>query len=204
MNRRALFTLAALPSVAALQSKARAHSLQTDAARPAARQAAHGASMPVEVDLDDPSAAEFFRNPPTDLYVRLEELDPGDPGQLSGAVLRIMSGGKYVIFNAEIGEALQRDGSRITHCLGTLHYEELASLAAADPSDCSDSEVVPLRELYSWADRGAFSGADLILFAGEDPELQLRFGAHCLGVLRGEPLAKFLACLRMRRSALTA
>jgi hypothetical protein len=58
-----------------------------------------------------------------------------------------------------------------------------------------------LREIYPYARPDAFSGATLVFFGGHEPKIQLHFGAHCLGVLRGRVLAAFLKCARIRSAA---
>jgi hypothetical protein len=191
MNRRNFIQAAALSTVTALQIRGREMSLP----------AVHAA--PLEVDLADPDAARHIGNSMTELYVRLEELHPADPGQLSGTFLRVMqSGAEFTFLNAQCA-ALQPDGSQGFHIYGWLDGAELAYIGSVDSTDETGSFVVRLREHYAYRpDRpDCYSGASLILFAGDDPELQVSFGGHSLGVLRGQLLTNFLWCVRQRCSA---
>ena len=119
MNRRLfLRTAAALPAAAALSANV--------TASPQAQ--SHGAMKPVEVDIIDPASAEYLRDESVDVFARLEELDPGDLGQLSGCSLRILASGPLT---AEV-DALQRNGDRLSHCLGYQRLLKEGKLAADD------------------------------------------------------------------------
>jgi hypothetical protein len=179
MKRRSFIQAAALSTVTALQSRGRSVSLP-----PVSK-------APIEVDLANPDAARHIGNPGTDFFVLLEEMYPGDPGQLSGTSVRIMQSGKHTILNAEVTSA-QRDGTLLSHCYGYLNGAELAHIAVAKTFQ------LRLRELYPEVRPGRYSGAILTLSAGSHPELQVCFGNHCLGVLRGRLLARFLDCVRQR------
>ncbi len=154
-------------------------------------------SHPLEVDLAEPGAARHIGNSATEVYVRLEELYPGDPGQLSGASLRIMDSGKFTALNAECS-SLQRDGSQLAHAYGCLSAEDLVCVGAADPTDAGAGFFLRFLETFPRIRPERYSGASLILVAGGEPELRVCFGNHCLGVLRGQLLTTFLACVRQR------
>jgi hypothetical protein len=160
-------------------------------------------TRPVEVDLGSPEAARHISYAGTDLFVRLEELFPGDPGELSGAELRIHESGEYTIVSA-LGCAIQRDGFVGCHSYGFLDGPDLAFVGASDPADSSAAFCLRLRELYPEIRPDAYSGANLTLFSGERPELRVSFGSHCVGVLRGELLGTFLACVHQRCAMETA
>jgi hypothetical protein len=195
MNRRSFFrAAAAVSTVAVLETSAGANAQLMNA--PEQAESSPAIQKPVEVNLADSGTAVWRHDPAIDLFVRLEELYPGDPGQLSGAVLRIMADGRCAYLQAEIGDVQQPYGGRTTHCLGYVGAGEMAQLA--DDAESGAAFIRPLRELYPYAAPNAFSGAKLIFFGGEKPEIQLCFGAHCLGVLRGQLLATFLRCARMR------
>ncbi|MBZ5584243.1 MAG: hypothetical protein LAQ30_18920 [Acidobacteriia bacterium] len=195
MNRRSFFQAAAASTAAVLASGASADSHIMNA--PGQAESSPAVQNPLEVNIADPGAPRCWRDRATDVFVQLEELHPGDPGQLSGTVLRIMEAGRYASLQAEIGDVQQPYGGRATHCLGYLGAGELAQLA----DDAESGEALftrPLRELYPCVLPNALSGARLIFVGGDRPEMQLCFGAHCLGVVRGQLLKTFLRCARMR------
>jgi hypothetical protein len=170
MNRRSFIEAAAVSTMAVLQTGARPRVTR----------------KPVEVDIIDPVATEYLRDESVDVFARLEEADPADPGQLSGCSLRIMNCGS-VQLRVDI-DANQRDGSRHSHCLGEVDDRDLSSIADADLANEADSFSIP-----------AFpAGVFLVLAAGAEPEMSVCIRAHCLGVLRGRALAAFLGCLRTR------
>ena len=189
MNRRSFIQAAALLPAVASQTRGTHFSLPPVL------------SHPVEVELSEPDAARHIGNPGTELYVRLEELFPGDPGQLSGISLRIMESGKFTVVSAE-GASPQRDGSQLSHCYGWRYGAELPHVT--DPTDDEAGFCVRLRELYPKISPESYSGVSLILFAGENPELRISFCNHCLGVLRGPLLSTFLECVRLRCEMETA
>lgn len=157
---------------------------------------------PFEVNLADPGSMVYLEDPCVEMFLRLEELYQADPGQLSGAALRIGASGPHADLGAEIGDILQPDGSRGIHSLGYLTPEDLGDfvrgLRRGGPF------MMSLREIYPQARPDAFSGADLTVCEGHQPELRLHLGTHCLGVLRdGPPLTRFLYCARVRSARFT-
>ena len=181
MNRRT-FLQAAASTVAALQCKAQIGRFQTsEPAEP----------TPVEVDLADPSSRRWRENPAVDAYVRLEELYPGDPGQLSGTSLRITESGKSAWLRAEFG----------THCLGFLDAGKVADFVSTVQADSRQELRTFLFELYPEIEPRRWSGSSLLFMGGDDPEIRLCCGfgaAHCLGVVRGANLGALLECARVR------
>lgn len=186
LNRRTFFQTAALLPAAVLQSNGRAIPLQP-APMP----------VPVEVDLAEPGAEAYIGHSATDLFVRLEELDPGDPGELSGAVLRIGDSEEDLSISATIGDVLQRDGSRTSHLLGFMEAEGMLRLASLDPIGGERDFAVFFTGNLCHPE-GAYFAVGLVLYPGDSPELHLNAGRHCLGVLRGELVSKFFACLGER------
>ena len=148
---------------------------------------------PVEVDLADPDAERHIGNSGTNVYVCLEELHPADPGQLSGARLRILESGRYTLLNAE-STVLLRGGEKGSHWYGCLDGAELAAICQTPGTPF----FIRLREFYFETRPAPYSGLSLTHFSGDDPELRACFGTHCLGVLRGGLLLRFLNCLRQR------
>jgi hypothetical protein len=117
-------------------------------------------------------------------------LYPADPGQLSGAVLYLLQAGPHTCIHASLA-------SESRHILGYFNAASIRRLV--DEAETGASIAMGLREYYpvdSSQDR--FSGATLALSGGDSPEARLCFGAHCLGVLRGDLLAKFLKCAAIR------
>jgi len=156
------------------------------------------AQRPVEVDLDSRSADEYLQDGRVDLVSRLEEVDPADPGILSGASLRIMDIGPQTRLTAEI-DAIQRDGTRLSHCIGTS--DDPAPLIENDLTSSAEKPVqLWLRELEYRPRTGVYSGATIQLFGGEAPELLVCVGPHAVGVLRGRSLTAFLDSLNFRLS----
>ena len=187
MNRRSFFT--AVAAAASANSPAMNMPEHTESSSTTRK--------PVEVDLADPDSAAYRRDESVDLFVRLEELYPGDPGQLSGAVLRIMGSDRDARLVAEIGDVLQPYGGTAPHCLGYLDVPDLRQLAV---EGANERGFVDLWELYPEMRSGTFwlSGATLNFSGGNVPDIQLCFGEHCLGVLRGKLLTAFLECARIR------
>jgi hypothetical protein len=197
MKRESSLRTAAAPTAAVLETKTGANSQIMKAPEPSGSSPA--IKKPVEVDLGAPGAAVYWEDPRVELFVRLEELYPGDPGQLSGAALRISESGPCAELRAETGDI--PDGSRGLHCLGYLTAEEVEDFARKFHR--GGAFMVSLREPYPHATPDAFSGAELT-FAGDlQPEIRLGFGRHCLGVLREPLLSVFLRCARVRSAAFT-
>jgi hypothetical protein len=210
MNRRRFLQTASVSTAAALHSSAQSSAPLSPPAAPA--------DTPFGIDIADLSAAAHVANNVMDLFVRLEE--PDEPGDLSGAALCIADAGEDVALVAAFRDIPQRGGRPATqHFLGAIPAADLAPIASTDPKTASEGFCVAFRE----GEKG--SGLCLMFLAGEDPELGLyimsgreamaatlcvergerpmvlgRCLGHCLGVLRGELLARFFDFLR-RRSA---
>ena len=189
MKRKAIQAAALLP---ASQDKGRETSLL-----PPVHQ------CPFQVDLADPDAARHIGDSVMNLFVRLEERFPADPGELSGVSLRILESGKCTVLDAE-NAAPQRDGLQGTHVLGYLTGAELAYVGAANPKNDNDTFLIRLRESHPRISFDSYSGVILALNAGKNPELSVYFDSHCLGVLRGRLVAMFLKCVRQRCEMETA
>jgi hypothetical protein len=139
-----------------------------------------------EIDLSDPSEYNHRKNRSIDLFVRLEELHPADPGQLGGAVLYLGAGGPHTFIHATLA-------CESRHILGYFNAASIRRLV--EEAKTGASIAIGLREYYAESRQDRFSGATLAISGGESPEAQLCFGAHCFGVLRGDLLAKFLECV---------
>ncbi len=189
LTRRLFFRSMALPAAAAVQAGTQSKFL------PPASGSVRS-SAPAEADLAEPAAEKYFRHGLTDLFVRLEELDPADPGLLSGALLRISQYGEFMLLRADI-EAFQRGGQRLPHCLGCLDAAHVAAIASFDPHDEDGGFRLRMADLII---PEALSPVDLELIAGGNPELRLYIGGHCLGVLNGDLLLRLFSSLRMRRA----
>lgn len=137
---------------------------------------------PFDADIADPSAKAQGANHSVDLFARMEERHPADPGELSGAVLRIMGAGEWIAVCATIGDVMQSDGCRAGHLMGWLDAATTARMASIDPTTI-DEEVSFL--LSNPIDQADCYGVWLTLVAGENPELRLDLSNHCFGVLRG-------------------
>jgi hypothetical protein len=153
----------------------------------------------VEVDLADSKAENYWRDSTVDLFIRLEELCPGDPGELSGALIRVMNGGKFASLNVSIGDTLQPYGDRTAHWLGYLDADELMQFTTQVLT--GRIAKARLREFYQETNPYAFSGVELI-FLGSDgliaPQICVQLGTHCLGILRGERVMRFFQCAQHR------
>lgn len=185
MNRRTFFQAAALSTAAVLQSKGRIAFAQMP-----------GKATVVEADLAEPGAAQYGGSHNIELFVRLEEQFPGDPGQLSGAVLRIIDAGESIYLHASIGNTLQPYGGSTPHWLGSMDTRDVKRLASFDPNgdDC-ESEAAPFTDPRIQGQPWALWA---VLYPGDAPELRLESGGHSFGVLRGELLSRFFNCLRQR------
>ena len=150
-----------------------------------------------EIDLGATATCRDLRDRTVDAIVRLQELDPGDEGELSGSVLRIIESFKGVGIVAEGGEVEQPDGHRSRHCFGWLNGASTRRLM--EDTAAGASITMDMRESYSeWGGPDEFTGAALSISGGRVPEVRLCFGAHCLGVLRGHTVWRFLDCIKIR------
>ena len=184
MNRRSFLQAAALSAVAVTKGRAQERLPRiTDS------------EVPVEIDLADPSAGEYLQGSATDVFVRLEEQFPADPGELSGAKLTILGAGDQVSLHVSIGDVLQPTGYRTSHWLAYLNADGVRRLAGLDPVNGERESAFFLQD----PDREAALGAAcLVLHPGASPNLFLCISTYCLGVLRGELVERFLQCLRLR------
>ena len=194
MKHRSSFQAAAVSAATVIGKSASTSSLPMNASRERWK--------PIEIDLADPKALRHWRDGNVELSAQLEALYPGDPGEKSGASLRIAGSGECGILNAQIGDQVQN-----THCVGFLFPEEAAHLAerACRGENCT----VPLHEMCSaepdlFKRKDLFSGATLAFFGGEDAALHLCFGTHCLGILTEHLLTALLACMRIRFAGMEA
>jgi len=150
-----------------------------------------GGARQVEFDLTGGSPESCRENGEMEAFVRLEELYPSDPGQLSGAHLRISQACEEAHMGAWFG----------THCVGYLDGAPLVDfISAATAGDGREVRAL-LSELYPEIDPPRLSGASLLFLAGEDPELRLCCGfgqSHCFGRVRGRNLAALLDRARRR------
>ena len=194
MNRRSFFQAAAAASALAVRGVG---SQPMNAPKPTKSLPLR--SKPADIDLSDAMSAAWRGDPDVAHFVMLEEMHPADPGELSGAALWVGEKGREVIFNAELVKGRGPAGL-MGHCLGYLPAW-LASACAAQARENRENLQVGLYELYSDATGGRYSGASLRSECGENPELQLWFGEHCLGVTRGPLLAAFLDCVLMHSEA---
>lgn len=156
-------------------------------------------SPELEIDVADPRYADpafwLDRTPDIspEIYVRLQELHPGDPGELSGAELRFLDYAHYSVICAYMG----------THCVGYLDSADLIQFLRLGLDQLSNAGtgagglvVAELSELYPQIEPRRPSGAQILCHG---PALGVWFGNHCLGVIGGPAVAEFL-----RRSWLRA
>jgi hypothetical protein len=198
MNRQSSLRAAAASTAAVLETDAGANSQIMNA--PEQTGSSPAIRKPIGVDLASPNAPPYWGDRVVEMFTWLEELYPGDPGQCSGVTLRISESGRYAQIRADVGDASQLcNGLPMLHCLGYLDTDGVARLA--EEATAGAGFVMALRELYPYIRPDAFSGATLVFFGGDEPKIQLYFGAHCLGVLRGRLLAAFLECARLRSAA---
>jgi hypothetical protein len=151
----------------------------------------------IEIDLGSSMAAPAWSaDRSIEVFARFE--NPCD-FERTGAALRIEDARENAFMDAEIADTLQRNGTRLSHSIGYLRPADVAWFATATALGLFFS--VSLWELQS--EGMVPSGATLTFSptASQDsvaPLLQLRFGNHDLGVLRGHTLEQFLECLRLR------
>jgi hypothetical protein len=184
MNRRSFFQAAAAMSIVA--------PLHGSPASPAIASRPHPALA--EVDIADHDAMTQGAGRNTQIFARLQEMNPADQGELSGAVLRILDGGNDIGLNAELGDTIQRGGYRTHHLLGWLDADDTIRIASRNP----DTEEEDFSVCFHDSQDQAYSRTWLSFCAGKAPELRLEIAGHCLGVLRGKLLVRFFDCLRMR------
>jgi len=186
MNRRNFFQAAALSTVAALQS--RGMRLPTPARQNAA----------IEVNIADPKITARQVHTAADVYVELFE-PAGDPGQLSGARLVISDRGQEACLSVSMGQ----------HFMGFAESRELRRFFEVVAERVESDTAMSLREGFPDAPYGPPSDnygpfdnlGFLILIPGAQPELRVKFGWHCFGLLRGHLAVKFLDCMRQRLAA---
>lgn len=142
------------------------------------------ASSPLDVDLANPAASKYLHTSAVSGFARMEELDPADPGEMSGAELRVGDAGAAVSLSARIG----------THALGYVHGEQLARFVsrARKPKDETFGTLLTLDQTRS--------GAVLQYLPRPEPQIRLEMGFahHCLGVLRGANLRRLMEWATVR------
>jgi len=150
--------------------------------------------LPIEIDVADVRFSNRkFWLAHADLFAQLEELHPGDPGEVSGAELRVSEKGEYAWLTANIGKG----DVPASHCMGYLEGARLGTFLAGclalvtgigtHPARTEETEL--LNELYPEAYPSRPSGAMLVC---DGRTLKLCFGSHCFGVLYGAKLRSFL------------
>ncbi len=148
--------------------------------------AAAAMAAPVyEADVCDPRFADpqLWKRDEVDVVLHLSEMDPGDPGELSGADLRLTGSGDCAVLTPEFGH----------HVLGILpseHARQFVGRALASFSLPDYMLSGKLAEFYGEA--GRFSGAELHFEGGPNPSLQVRCGEHVFGLAQGASLREFL------------
>jgi hypothetical protein len=199
MNRRLFLRAAAASTAAALGASTSANAQTVNA--PVQAGSSPAITKPIEVDLADPKAQAYLADGDVDAYARLEELWPGDAGQLSGACLRVSQATRYTFLQAHTAPAPQPYGGHTTHCLGYMSAEDIRRFVVETGTRANT--MANLRELENDDAPLGLSGARLFFFGGDEPEMRLCFGAHCLGVLRGRLLTALLDCARIRAAEAT-
>ena len=111
MNRKSSLRTAAASSAAVLETSASANSQNMNA--PEHTKSLVASQKPVEVCLADPGAAVYWEDPRVEVFVRLEEMFPGDPGELSGAVLRISENGRTQTFERRSATFCNRMAAKV-------------------------------------------------------------------------------------------
>jgi len=144
-------------------------------------------AKPIEVDVMEEGYEAFLGDMAVDVCVKLEELDPADPGELSGAKISV----------------LPREEPTLNVTLGS-HY---LGLVAGAPlfrflSECVDvieqgpaaKKACAVRLASCQPIDGKLSPFELELAGAPAPSLKIvaTGGGHCFGVLRGEALRRFL------------
>lgn len=145
--------------------------------------------QPLEINLGDPGAMSggHWRCGATNAFIRLEEIYPADPGELSGAELRIIESGDNLNMAALIGH----------HWVGCLDARHLGAFSATLQAEPDEFLEMSLFE-FEWQYMHPLSGAKLVYNRGI---LGLYMGKHCLGVAGGNLLKAFLECASYRCSA---
>jgi hypothetical protein len=139
-----------------------------------------------EIDVKSPLLPSNRRGG-LDICLQLKELHPGDPGALSGALLRVSEDRDSCVLSAEFGN----------HSLGILHGAALCRFSAGAQGQ-RDIEA-HLIELYPKIDDSWFSGVVMKL-TGDISVRQLMVisGIHCFGTVGADDLQLFLDCVRDR------
>ncbi|HLI85793.1 MAG TPA: hypothetical protein VKV17_17900 [Bryobacteraceae bacterium] len=165
---RDLHTTLSRPSIAVADSAAAALNVKASGSAVADLRP----NDPFEVDLTDSAGnARFRKNSDLCGYVMCEELDQGDPGDLSGCRIVVGQHGDLTTLSACIG----------THLLGCI--QQPGSIAG----------FLASRETI-WLEPGIC----LQYCGGEDPELRVMSGSHCFGMVRGRSLRALLEGLAYR------
>lgn len=149
-------------------------------------------SAPVEIDLADSryGASSFWLEQTPDVFVRLEEMYPGDDAaELSGVELRFAEHGQWFCFSVSIAGGL--------HVLGWLDGADAIDFLrcsldriACQPGDDDGAVVAEMCELYPHADPRRPSGVQMIC---DGRSLSVWIGrCHCLGTIIGPTMIEFL------------
>ena len=105
--------------------------------------------------------------------------------------------GQCLCLSAEM-DAIQRDGSMLTHCIGIARFEDVTPLLEVDTTSVTSFASLRLREFEFDEYCEQPSGARLEFIGGDDAKLSVFFGYHIFGILPEPSLSAFLNCLRLR------
>ncbi|HEY1206607.1 MAG TPA: hypothetical protein VGF05_18080 [Bryobacteraceae bacterium] len=120
-------------------------------------------------------------------FLLLEELNPGDPGELSGAKL-VLCGDLGEEDSAVLAEVADH------HRIGFLPGVTAKELAQLTLQGIHDPDTVLEAKLGDAEDMSCvrFKGCVLHFEGGPTPSLTLYLGEHCFGIARGSDLIEFL------------
>jgi len=146
-----------------------------------------------EIDIGDPANTDIQCQIPEDAYVQLFELNPPDPGMLSGARLHILNRGRETGVIVDIG----------TQFLGFVEYAGIMRFFAAVEERVEWAEtgmelIEKLPALMGGPETELYGNGGWITLIPDQHELRLTFSRHCFGFLKGRLADKFIRCLRHR------
>jgi len=156
------------------------------------RRAGAEEGKPTSIDVMQPGFEEFLADQTVDITVKAEELDPADPGQLSGASLTVSLPQEDAAVSVKVG----------CHNLGLVAGAPLLRFLAESLAIINREPSAKKACGATLADCQPIDGR-LSIFrlqvAGElAPTLTIVGGQHVFGIIRGEALRRFLEAATLR------
>lgn len=150
-------------------------------------------SKPINIDVMEPDYERFLGDQGVDIMALAEEIDPADPGEMSGANL-ILSG---------IREDTAIHAGFAYHPLGLLSGAALLrfiaeALTIIEQGPAGRVRCIAKLAAFQPTINGRLSDFYLAVCGEAEPRLSIAGAGHCFGVVGAERLQRFLRAALMR------